>query len=132
MSIKYRVAERTEAGVSGGGNKKYCAMPTSRKLIGIPDILREIEKMSTFSQADTIGVLYALMSVLMSHIQDGDSIRFGELDIFSVSFKSDIEDSPEKIDSHNIREVRLNFRPSVYIKKELKQCKFTKMKEKNE
>ena len=131
MPIKYRVAERTEAGVSGGGKKKYCVMPTGRKMIELQDISAEIQKMSTFSEADTVGVLYALMSVLMSHIQEGDSIRFGELGIFTVSFKSALEDNPSKVDSRSIKEVKLKFRPGVRIKKELKQCKFTKVRDKN-
>ena len=128
MPIRYRVAERGQAGVTGGGNKKYCAMPTKRELVDIWKISKEIEKISTFSQADTFGVLYAMMTVIIDHIKNGDSVRLGDLGIFTLALKSKMEDGPEKVDAESIQEVMLKFRPSVRMKEELKNCEFKKIK----
>jgi predicted histone-like DNA-binding protein len=124
--IKYKVIAKSEPGVKGGGKLRYCAAPSNRTLIEFEDVSREISKVSSFSRGDIHGVLSSFVELIIDHIQLGASVRLGDLGIFSISISSDMKDSPEEVNSDCIRELRLNFRPSVEIKDELKRVSFVR------
>ncbi|MGV4533598.1 HU family DNA-binding protein, partial [Ornithobacterium rhinotracheale] len=60
MPIKYKVIERGEPGVKGGGAKKYYASPNMSGELSLEGLTKAIEKISTVSGADIRAVLYAL------------------------------------------------------------------------
>lgn len=129
--ITYKVIAKTEPGVKGGDQIKYCAAPTTRTLIEFEDVSREISKASSFSRGDIHGVLSSFVELIADHIQLGASVRLGDLGIFSVSMSSELKDTPEEVDQSSIRELRLNFRPSVELKRELSTVEFRKSRQMN-
>ena len=50
MPISYKVVERAQPGVAGGGNKIYCAHAVSTEKVSIKKIAKEIEKFSALSE----------------------------------------------------------------------------------
>ena len=66
MSVKYKVIERGQPGVVGGGNKKYYPSVVSSGEKNLDDITKDVEKISTVSGADIRATLYALIDVAKS------------------------------------------------------------------
>ncbi|MCK0206389.1 HU family DNA-binding protein, partial [Ornithobacterium rhinotracheale] len=64
MSIKYKVVERGQPGVKGGGTKKFYANVVNDGEYSIDDLVKQIEKFSALSEADIRGVIIALENVI--------------------------------------------------------------------
>ena len=64
MSVKYKVIERGQPGVPGGGTKKFYAAAVLSGEKTLAGLTRDIEKISTVSGADIRAVLYALVDVI--------------------------------------------------------------------
>ncbi|MDD4606336.1 MAG: DNA-binding protein, partial [Dysgonamonadaceae bacterium] len=88
MSIKFKVIERGEPGVVGGGTKKYYASANITGEATIEKLTRRIEKISTVSGADIRAVLYALVDVAVEELADGKAVRFDDLGSLRVSLSS--------------------------------------------
>ena len=57
MPIKFKVVQRGEPGIAGGGIKKYYASPNMSGEKTLDNLTRDIEKISTVSGADIRAVL---------------------------------------------------------------------------
>lgn len=108
--------------------KRYIARPCKRSNINTYDLSRVISERTTLNRADIIGVLYALEEVIPELILDNKSVHLKPLGIFSVSFKSDVEDEESGITQNSIKDVKLQFRPDSYMKSKLKNATFKKSK----
>jgi predicted histone-like DNA-binding protein len=128
MAIKYRVAQRAEAGVKGGGTPKYYAMASNRELAGFRKLAKIIEGRSTVSSADIIAVLYNLAYVIPELIKDGQSVKLDGVGIISGTLISEGKDTPEEVTSRSIKSIKLHFLPDVEMKKNLRDCEFEKVK----
>ena len=60
MSIKYKVVERGQPGVSGGGNKKWYATISTDGETSVDELVAQIEKFSSLSEADIRGLNIAI------------------------------------------------------------------------
>lgn len=128
MAIKYRVAQRAEAGVKGGGTPRYYAVASKRELAGFNELAKIIESQSTVSAADVIAVLYNLAYVIPSLIKEGRSVKLDGVGIISGTLVSEGKESPEEVSAGSIKGVKLHFLPDVAMKKSMKDCKFLKVK----
>jgi predicted histone-like DNA-binding protein len=126
MPIAYKIASKKSRDKAGNYVVKYCAVPTKRDLIGFRELARQISHRTTFSEADIHGALEAMQEAILDYIQEGNSVRLGDLGIFSASLGSDMKEKPEEVNIKAIKEARLVFRSSVFIKREMKKCKFVK------
>ena len=68
MAIKFKVIEKGQPGVAGGGVKKYYASANVTGEKTLAGLTRDIERMSTVSGADIRAVLYALVDVMQSSL----------------------------------------------------------------
>jgi hypothetical protein len=68
MAIKFKVIEKGQPGVAGGGVKKYYASNQSGGEITLAKLNNSIEKVSTVSGADIRAVLYAMVDVMKSSL----------------------------------------------------------------
>lgn len=128
MAIKYRVAQRAEAGVKGGGTPRYHAVASNRQLVGFRQLATRISQETTASSGDIMLVLCSLAELIPAMIKDGKSVRLDGIGIISGTLISEGKDSPEEVTSRSIKGVKLHFLPDVEIKKELKNCEFEKIK----
>lgn len=128
MAIKYRVAQRAEAGVKGGGTPKYYAVASKRELAGFRELAKMIEGRSTVSSADVIAVLYNLAYVIPALIKDGRSVKLDGVGIISGTLISEGKDTPEEVTPRSIKGIKLHFLPDVEMKKNLNDCEFIKVK----
>ena len=79
MAIKFKVIERGQPGVVGGGDKKFYAIPVNTGEMTLDKLTRGIEKVSTVSGADIRAVVYAMVDVMQDALADGQIVRLGEL-----------------------------------------------------
>lgn len=128
MSIKYRVVEKTEPGVTGGGTKKWYATVKADGELTIDDLVGQIENFSSLSEADIRGVIIALENVIQKELTNGKIIRLDKLGSFSPSLSSNGASTEQDFNSSFIKEAKVNYRPGKRISDALKIATFTKVK----
>jgi predicted histone-like DNA-binding protein len=128
MAIRYNVAQRSEAGVKGGGNPKYYAVASSRELVGFEELAQRMEKRTSATGADAMLIFYNLASLIPELIKEGKSIKLDGIGIISGTLVAEGKDTPGEVTSQSIKGIKLHFLPDVKMKKKLKDCEFVKVK----
>lgn len=128
MAIRYRVAQRAEAGVKGGGTPQYYAVASKRELADFRELAQRMEQRSSATSADAMLIFYNLASLIPELIKQGKSVKLDGIGIISGTLISEGKDSPEEVTSRSIKGIKLHFLPDVEMKKNLKDCEFEKVK----
>lgn len=126
MSIKYRIIERGQPGVKGGGQKKYYATAVTTSEMDLERLTTAIEKISTVNGADIRAVLYAMVDVMTDNLANGEIVRLGDLGSLRVNIGSTGELKEEDVNSKNITSSKVIFTPGKKIKEMLNGLSFTK------
>ena len=126
MSIKFKVIEKGQPGVAGGGVKKFYASPVMNGELTLAGLTKAIEKISTVSGADIRAVLYAMVDVAIDSLADGTIVRFGDLGSLRISISSAGEETAEDVNAKSIRKSSVIFNPGTRIKEMLETTKFQK------
>lgn len=126
MAIKFKVIERGEPGVVGGGTKKFYASPVMDGEINLNDLTKAIEKICTVSGADIRAVLYALVDVSIDNLGNGTIVRWGDLGSLRVSLSSEGKATAEEVKASAIKSTSVIFTPGTRIKEVLGAAKFQK------
>lgn len=126
MAITYKVTERGEPGVAGGGTKKYYATIVITGENDIEDLIKAIEKISTASGADIRAVLYALVDVATTELANGNIVRLADMGSLRMSLRSEGLPTAEKVDSTAIKGSKILFTPGKRLKEMQQTLKFKK------
>ncbi|MBN2614027.1 MAG: hypothetical protein JXB00_20890 [Bacteroidales bacterium] len=126
MPIKFKVIERGQPGVPGGGEKKHYASPIMEGEITLAGLTKAIEKICTVSGADIRAVLYALVDVSIDNLSEGRIIRLGDLGSLRVSLSSEGKATAEEVTANAIKGSSVIFTPGTRIKEMLSNVKFQK------
>ena len=78
-----------------------------------------IEKRSTVSSADIKAVLDALQFEILNALEEGFSVRLGDVGSFRATLTSRSADSAEAFLPSNIKGIRVRFTPSAKLNEEL-------------
>lgn len=124
MPIKYKIVKQCEPGIKGGGESRYYARACSRQMRTLPELCEMISDRTTLSRADVVAVIASFTEIIPELLKNGYSVDLGSLGIMSVSIKSKGEKSEREVKRRSISGVQINFRPSVEIKRELKDVSF--------
>lgn len=127
MAIKYKVIERGEPGVAGGGTKKFYASANVTGEKSLAGLTRDIEKISTVSGADIRAVLYALVDTMTGALSEGQVVRLGELGSLRVSISSEGKEKEKEVTPATIKQARVVFTPGKAIKEMLETVTYEKM-----
>lgn len=127
MAIKYKVIERGEPGVTGGGTKKFYASANVTGEKSLAGLTRDIEKISTVSGADIRAVLYALVDTMTGSLAEGQVVRLGELGSLRVSISSEGKEKEKEVTPATIKQARVVFTPGKAIKDMLETVTYEKM-----
>jgi predicted histone-like DNA-binding protein len=127
MAIKYKIIQRTQPGVSGGGVKKFYAQPACDDEVTVDELAKDIEKFSALSEPDVHSVLIAAENVITTHLSNGRKVRLSKLGTFSPAISSEGRDTEEEVTGHVIRRVGVNYRPGTRMLKALKDAGFKKL-----
>ncbi len=126
MAIKYKVIERGQPGVVGGGNKKFYASVNSDGEMTLNGLTKRIEKISTVSGADIRAVVYAMVDVMKDALEEGKIVRLGEFGSLRVGISSNGENAEKDVSANSIKGAKAIFNPSQNLKEMLKTLKYVK------
>ncbi len=127
MTVKYKVIERGQPGVVGGGEKKFYASSASNGELTLEKLTKRIAQNSTVGGADIRAVLYALVEVMQDGLEEGSIVRLGELGSLRVSISSNGEVKKEDVSSHSIKGAKTLFTPGKELKKMLTNLSYEKV-----
>jgi len=114
--INYKLIEKPEPGVLGGGTKKFYAVIESDGEFNLTELTTAIEKICTVSGADIRAVLYSLVDVAVDRLNRGTIVRLGDLGSMRVSMRSQGAETAEKFNVKMIKNARVIFTPGKRIK----------------
>lgn len=114
--IEYKVVERENPVTR---QKFFYAQVADVKPVTLDKIVDLIEKRSTVSSADVKAVLDALQYEIKNALEDGKSVRLGDLGSFRPTIASRSAGSAEEFLPSNIKAVRVQFTPSSKLKSDL-------------
>ena len=126
MAIKYKVIEKGQPGVVGGGEKKFYASASMSGQMTLNGLTKSIEKISTVSGADIRAVVYAMVDVMKDALADGQIVRLGELGSLRVSISSEGKATATEVNASAVKGARVVFTPGTEIKNMLKSVTYTK------
>lgn len=92
--------------------------------VGFEDLAEMIEKKSTMSRGDILGVLAELEVTSFFMLEKGHPVKLGILGTFYPSIETKSVDSPEKVTSKLIKRFKVIFKPSKYLKNRFKNVEF--------
>ncbi|MBN1968431.1 MAG: HU family DNA-binding protein [Candidatus Delongbacteria bacterium] len=124
--IKYKIVTLAKAGVAGGADYQYYPRIHQREKINLRQLAQRISKKSSFTTADVFGILEALIEEIPELVLSNHSVHLNDLGTFSLHIKANASNSPGEVNEQKIKQLKLAFRPSKYIKQSLKQARFTK------
>lgn len=127
MAVKYKVIERGQPGVEGGGVKKHYASSVTNGELTLEKLTKRIEQNSTVGGADIRAVLYSLVEVMQHGLEEGSIVRLGDLGSLRISISSNGEATAEEVTSHSIKNARCIFNPSKALKNMLKTLEYEKV-----
>ena len=123
MAIKYFKYKR-KIYFNGEVKEKFMPQMQVEAPVGFEQIAEMIEKKSTMSRGDVMGVLAEVESTACYMLEKGHPVKLGILGTFFPSIETKSVDSPEKVTSRLIKRLKILFKPSTYLKKRLKNVSF--------
>ena len=128
MSIKFHVLQRQDPRDRTLPGKFYAAL-TNRYEITFDQLLNEITDMSTVSIGDTYNVLQTLIHLIKKHLQEGRTLKVGDLGTFYTTINSKGRDTLEEVDSSSIIKANIRFRAGVKLKDAMDRLSYKKVQE---
>ena len=128
MSIKYKVIEKGQPGVTGGGTKKFYANVVTEGELSVDDLVKQIEKFSALSEADIRGVIIALENVIQQGLADSKIIRLEKLGSLYPTLSSNGVATEKEFTANQIKSLSVNYRPGTRIVEVMKAAGFEKRK----
>lgn len=126
MAVKYKIIQRAEPGVTGGGTLKYYLTSIRDDIIDFEELIEEVSALSTVNGADVSAVLYGLVEMLTKLLSRGHSIELGGLGFLRVNISSSGTELEEDAHPSMIRKAYVHFRPGSKVRKMLKSLEFEK------
>jgi predicted histone-like DNA-binding protein len=100
--------------------------------IGIKEIAKEIEGRSALSLGDVQSVLSNLVEVLPVFLKLGQSVNLEGFGSFRISVSSEGAATPEELNAHHVKAVKLLFLASATLRRNLDGLSFEMPSEKSE
>lgn len=123
MAMKFVVVKKKNP-VNKDDPGKYYAQATISGDVTLETISRRIAKASMAARGDVSGVLISLVDEIIESLEEGNTVRLGELGSMRVSLSSSGEEDAGKVSANNIRKARIIFTPSVMIKDRISRMSF--------
>ena len=127
MSIKFKVQQKAQPGVAGGGVKKYYATIVLNGEATIDDLVKEIEKFSSLTEPDIRGVIIALENSIQNKLAEGKIVRLEKLGSLYPSISSAGVEKAEDVTSAVIKDAYINYRPGERLMKTINESGFVKV-----
>ena len=126
MSIPYRLTPLKD-NISSKPKTGYYAQIVTRGTIDTAELCEEISAGCTLTTADMKAAIEALISSVSQKLKAGYNVCIDDLGTFSLSAESETVESPDDIRSQSVRVKAIHFRPSVRMKKSMKNSKYERI-----
>lgn len=123
MSVFYKVVRRRNPQDSEMPDKFY-AKNVAMGEITVGKLTERIARISTASRGDIFLVLTALVDEVADCLENGQTVRLGELGSMRLSVSSSGEEELSKVSAQNIRKARIIFTPGVGLKERIGRVNF--------
>jgi predicted histone-like DNA-binding protein len=123
MAINYAKVKRT-INVGNNPGEKFIARIVKEQAVDLDQIAEEIAGASTMSKADVLGVLQQLQVQMKYHLLRGAAVKLELLGSFTPSLRAKAVASPDEVNVQAIKGVHINFKPSKWLNKEVKDVSF--------
>lgn len=104
--------------------EKYYMQATVTGEVTFETIARRIAKNTMAGRGDVLGVIASLVDEIIESLEEGNTVRMGDLGCMRVSVSSKGVDDPEKASAANVKKARIVFRPSVLMKERISRMSF--------
>lgn len=122
----YRLYKKPQPGIAGGGIKKWYGNAVLDQELTVDDLVKKIEKFSSFSEADIRGVMIAMENVIKEEIVQGKIIRLDVLGSFYPVISTEGVENEADFTEQHIKNVKVAYRPGKRIMKALSLVVFKK------
>lgn len=109
------------------GPRKYHPALKYKGNIGTEELINEINRFTTVSQADTMAVLHAFLEVVPTLLKRGWIVQLGNLGSLYITINSTGEEKEEDVTQQNIRKANVRFRIGQGLRSALANISFTKV-----
>ena len=92
--------------------------------VGFEELAEMIEKKSTMSRGDVLGVLAEVETTTCYMLENGHPVTLGVLGTFYPYIEATTVDDAESVTSKLIKRFKILFKPSTYLKNRLKKVGF--------
>jgi predicted histone-like DNA-binding protein len=115
MALKYSIQQKSQAGVKGGGQRKFYAAIVNDGDVTIDDMVSDIEKISALSEPDIRRIVSALQEVIQTKLSESLVVHLEQLGTFYPAISSEGKEKEEEVNEHCIKKVGINYRPTQQI-----------------
>ena len=126
MAIKFKVIGKKNPRQPSDPVKFYAHTSLDGE-VDLLELCKEIEKISTVSEADIMAVLSSLVAVVPDKLANGRIVRIGDLGDFRPSVSSKGHDTEKEVTSASIKKNKIVFRPGKRIRNVLKLAEYKKV-----
>ena len=123
MSVKYHKQKRIIV-VNSVNEERYIPKMQLESPVGFEQIAEMIEKKSTMSRGDIMGVLAELEVTTCYMLENGHPVTLGLMGTFYPAIETESALKPEDVTSRLIKRFKILFKPSTYLKRRLKHVGF--------
>lgn len=120
----YRITKR--ANPLNRSEEKFYAEPTWSGELNLKGLCEVISNSSSVNRSDVRAVIETLIFQLPRELMNGMKVRLDDFGIFKLSFRSEGQETEDKVDASKINSIHLLFTPSTELKGTLKNTTFTK------
>lgn len=125
MPAKYHIVARGKPGQPAAPKKYYPSAITTGRT-NARQLSTRIAEISTLSTIDTLAMLEALLNAIPHELAQGRLVDLGDFGSFRLRLDTDGADSPEKVSSRQIKQVRVRFTPGKVFQALLDNIEFVK------
>lgn len=123
--LKYKAVGRRKPGAKSGPVKYYASTVLDGE-VDLYELCKEIESISTVSEADTMAVLTSLVNIVPNKLVNGKIVRLGDLGSLRPSIGSLAEEKEGDVSASSIRSNRVIFSPGKRVQKVMKGADYKK------
>ncbi len=123
MTIRY-FKQRRRITKNSVSQTKYVPKMQLETVVGVDEIAEMVEKKSTMSKGDILGVLSEVEVAISWMVELGHPVKMQYLGTFYPVLQVSSVNTPEEVSTKLIKRLRCTFKPGKYLKERLKHAEF--------
>ena len=129
MTIKYKKIKQLVKGADGTSREIHYARACNRQRVKLDEVADHIADYTSLSRGEVHAVLMALTDSIPRYLLDNQTVELGDLGTLSLHFTSQSEERAEAVSWRSIKDLKVQFRAGLRLKKRLKHASYELVKE---